>query len=235
VLSGIAPYALAGLLGRPRPPKPSGSQFKINLLVSRLPRLRSGIDPSVAFAGTFHLGESMSELEQAWSQAAGGTLPDRAAGELYCHTLTDRSILGPDLVDTEAQTLTYFGLHTPYEVLPDAEAAERAYAQVLAALDEHLAEPIEPLVLGVEHKTPAQIEEALAMPGGHIFHGDLQWPWLEEGEKPRSAAERWGVETSHPRVLMCGSGARRGGAVSGIAGHNAAHALLEADLDLGGA
>ncbi|MFC5679451.1 phytoene desaturase family protein [Aeromicrobium endophyticum] len=235
VLSGIAPHALAGLMGRPTPPRPSGSQFKVNLLVSRLPHLRSGVDPAIAFAGTFHLGESMSELEQAWRQAAGGALPDRAAGELYCHTLTDRSILGPDLVDTEAQTLTYFGLHTPYEVLPDAEAAERAYAQVLAALDEHLAEPLEPLILGVEHKTPAQIEQALAMPGGHIFHGDLQWPWLEEGEKPRSAAERWGVQTSHPRVLMCGSGARRGGAVSGIAGHNAAHALLEADLDLGGA
>ena len=29
------------------------------------------------------------------------------------------------------------------------------------------------------------------------------------------------------RILLCGSGARRGGAVSGIAGHNAAHALLE--------
>jgi phytoene dehydrogenase-like protein len=233
VLSGIAPYALATLMGRPTPPKPSGSQFKVNLLVSRLPRLRSGVDPAVAFAGTFHLGESMTELEQALSQAAGGVLPDRAAGELYCHTLTDRSILGPDLADTGAQTLTYFGLHTPYEVLPDAEAGERAYRRFVDALDEHLAEPLEPLVLGVEHKTPAQIEEALAMPGGHIFHGDLQWPWLEEDERPRSAAARWGVETSHPRVLMCGSGARRGGAVSGIAGHNAAHAVLEGDLDLG--
>ena len=231
LLSGVAPYVLAGLLGDPLPSKPSGSQFKINLLVSRLPRLASGVDPAVAFAGTFHLGESFTELEAAHAQAATGSLPARAAGELYCHTLTDRSILGPDLVDTEAQTLTYFGLHTPYEVLPDDEAAERAYAQVLAALDEHLAEPLEPLILGVEHKTPAQIEQALAMPGGHIFHGDLQWPWLEEGEKPRSAAERWGVQTSHPRVLMCGSGARRGGAVSGIAGHNAAHALLATDLD----
>jgi phytoene dehydrogenase-like protein len=235
LLSGVAPYTLAGLMGRPLPPKPSGSQFKINLLVSRLPRLRSGIDPAVAFAGTLHIGESMSELERAWRQAADGDLPERASGELYCHTLTDRSILGPALADTEAQTLTYFGLHTPYEVLPDAEAAERAYVQALAALDEHLAEPIEPLILGVEHRTPAQIEESLGMPGGHIFHGDLQWPWLEEGEKPRTAAERWGVETSHPRVLMCGSGARRGGAVSGIAGHNAAHAVLEAPLDLGAA
>ncbi|MET0931518.1 MAG: NAD(P)/FAD-dependent oxidoreductase [Aeromicrobium sp.] len=230
-LSGVAPYVLAGLLGDALPPKPSGSQFKINLLVSRLPRLRSGIDPAIAFAGTFHLGEGFSELETAYEQAAGGTLPDRAAGELYCHTLTDRSILGPDLAATDAQTLTYFGLHTPYDVLPDDAAAERAYAQFLTAIDEHLAEPLAPLVLGVEHRTPAQIEAALDMPGGHIFHGDLQWPWLEEGERPHSSAERWGVATGHARVLLCGSGARRGGAVSGIGGHNAAHAVLEADLD----
>lgn len=228
LLSGVAPYVLAGLLGDELPRRPSGSQFKINLLVSRLPQLRSGIDPAVAFAGTFHLGESMTELETAWSQARAGHLPDRAAGELYCHTLTDRSILGPDLAAAGAQTLTYFGLHTPYEVLPDAEAGDRAYAQFIAAIDEHLAEPITPLILGVEHKTPAQIEEALCMPGGHIFHGDLQWPWLEEGEKPRDPGERWGVATSRPRILLCGSGARRGGAVSGIAGHNAAQAILEA-------
>lgn len=228
VLSGVAPYVLARLLGDEPPPKPSGSQFKINLLVSRLPRLKSGMDPAIAFAGTFHLGESMSELEAAYEQAAGRALPRRAAGELYCHTLTDRSILGPELAASDAQTLTYFGLHTPYEVLPDEAAAGRAYEQFLAAIDEHLDEPIEPLILGVEHKTPAQVEEALAMPGGHIFHGDLRWPWLEEGEKTPHPAERWGVATSRARVLLCGSGARRGGAVSGIAGHNAAHAILDA-------
>jgi phytoene dehydrogenase-like protein len=127
-LSGVAPYVLAGLLGDPLPTKPSGSQFKINLLVSRLPRLRSGIDPAIAFAGTLHLGESLSELEAAHEEAAAGSLPTRAAGELYCHTLTDRSILGDELAASEAQTLTYFGLHTPYEVLPDEAAAERAYA-----------------------------------------------------------------------------------------------------------
>ena len=40
VLSGVAPYVLAGLLGEPLPPRPSGSQFKVNLLVSRLPALQ---------------------------------------------------------------------------------------------------------------------------------------------------------------------------------------------------
>ncbi|MGH8882792.1 MAG: FAD-dependent oxidoreductase, partial [Stackebrandtia sp.] len=66
-----------------------------------------------------------------------------------------------------------------------------------------------------------------AMPGGHIFHGDLGWPWREDDDSddPRAL---WGVETDHPRLLLCGSGARRGGAVSGIGGHNAAAALFAA-------
>ena len=226
VLSGVAPYVLAGLIGEPLPRRPSGAQLKVNLLVSRLPRLRSGDDPAVVFAGTFHVNEAMSQLEELHAAAKLGRAP-YASGELYCHTLTDRSILGPDLADTDAQTLTYFGLHTPYENLPDDEAGEAAHRQFLSALNECLAEPIEPLILGVEHRTPAQVEEALAMPGGHIFHGDLQWPWLEEDEHPHSPADRWGVATDHPRILVCGSGARRGGAVSGITGHNAAHALLE--------
>ncbi len=226
VLSGVAPYVLAGLLGDPLPRRPTGSQFKVNLLVSRLPALRSGHDPRVAFAGTFHVNESMSQLEELHAAATKGAA-SFASGEIYCHTLTDRSILGPDLADTDAQTLTYFGLHTPYENFSDETAGEAAYRQVLAALDACLAEPLEPLVLGVEHKTPVQVEAELAMPGGNIFHGGLAWPWLEEGEKPHTPAERWGVATGHDRVLMCGSGARRGGNVSGISGHHAAHALLE--------
>lgn len=227
VLSGVAPHALDVLRGRTPSRKPSGSQLKVNLVLSRLPRLRSGIDPRIAFAGTLHLGESWTELETAWSQAAGGTVPEHAAGELYCHTLTDRSILGPELAATGAHTLTYFGLHTPDEVLPDEQSTQVAVDRMLAALQQHLAEPLDPLVLGIEAKAPRDVEAALGMPGGHIFHGDLQWPWLSDAERPMLPAERWGVATDHPRLLVCGSGARRGGAVSGIGGHNAAQALLE--------
>jgi phytoene dehydrogenase-like protein len=62
------------------------------------------------------------------------------------------------------------------------------------------------------------------MPGGHIFHRDLSWPFAELEEE----VGRWGVETSYPNVWVCGSGARRGGCVSGIPGHNAARAVLGA-------
>jgi phytoene dehydrogenase-like protein len=65
------------------------------------------------------------------------------------------------------------------------------------------------------------------MAGGDIFHGPLSWPWAEDDESLDSPAERWGVATEHPAVLLCGSGARRGGAVSGLGGHNAAMAAIE--------
>ncbi len=62
------------------------------------------------------------------------------------------------------------------------------------------------------------------MPGGHIFHRDLSWPFAETDEE----VGRWGVETEHPNIWLCGAGARRGGGVSGIPGHNAARAVLAA-------
>ena len=55
----------------------------------------------------------------------------------------------------------------------------------------------------------------------------LVWPWASARARLVSPAERWGVQTSYDAVLLCGSGARRGGAVSALGGHNAAQAVLE--------
>ena len=50
---------------------------------------------------------------------------------------------------------------------------------------------------------------------------------VEDDEPLDTPARRWGVATEHDRILVCGSASRRGGAVSGIGGHNAAMAVLE--------
>jgi phytoene dehydrogenase-like protein len=55
------------------------------------------------------------------------------------------------------------------------------------------------------------------------FHGNLTWPFAEREEE----AGTWGVETNYENVFICGSSAKRGGAVSGIPGHNAAMKVLE--------
>ena len=71
------------------------------------------------------------------------------------------------------------------------------------------------------------LEDSPRLPGGNIFHGALAWPFAEDGDDLGTPAKRWGVATRQENLLVCGSGARRGGAVSGIAGHNAAQAVLE--------
>ena len=237
VLSGVAPWVLRILLGEGEDAenKPMGSQLKINLLLDRLPALKSGADPAVAFAGTLHLAEDYTQLERAYAAAAGGAVPDPLPGEVYCHSLTDPSILGDRA--GSAHTLTYFGLHTPAGLFDaDPDARDVATRRALASLDAVLAEPIEDCVsrdsdgnLCIEAKIPQDVEKDLAMPGGHIFHGDLEWPWSPNRARLDTPAQQWGVQTEHDTVLLCGSGARRGGAVSGLGGHNAAQAVL-ADL-----
>ncbi len=248
LLAGVAPATLTGLLGDPPPtPPPEGSQLKLNLLLDRLPRLRDpSVSPEEAFAGTFHVNESYAQLETAYAQAAAGEIPSPAPCEAYCHSLTDPSILGPELRAAGAQTLTVFGLHMPARLFTGgdsavsragaeakavAEAKARAVAATLRSLNSVLAEPIEDRLMRdragrpcLEARTPRELEAELGLPAGHIFHRDLTWPFAESEHD----VGRWGVETERENVWICGAGARRGGGVSGIPGHNAARAVLAA-------
>ena len=223
LLSNAAPAVLAKLQGKAQPPSLDGSQMKINILLKRLPQLKSGIDPRLAFAGTFHANESFSQLEETFIDATEGVMPAKMPVEMYCHTLSDPSILGPELQAAGYQTLTLFGLHTPASLFDaDNDAArDLALASALSSVNEYLAEPIEDVIAAIEVKTPLDIEQAIALPRGNIFHKDLSMPFREDGSKPS-----WGVETDDPRIFICGAGAIRGGGVSGIPGHNAAVAVL---------
>ncbi|MCS5717498.1 NAD(P)/FAD-dependent oxidoreductase [Herbiconiux sp. CPCC 205763] len=240
LLANVAPAVLERLLGKTTAggsaPAPEGAQVKVNLLLSRLPRLRDpDVAPEAAFGGTFHINELLSQLEDGVRSAEKGAVPNPLPAEIYCHSLTDPSILSPELQEQGAQTLTVFGLHTPHRLGADADTLQQA---VLDSLNSVLAEPIESLLLTDEHgrpcietKTTADLEQTLGMPGGNIFHGPLSWPFVDDEAPLATAAERWGVATAHPRILLCGSGSQRGGAVSGLGGHSAAMALLEDDLD----
>jgi phytoene dehydrogenase-like protein len=233
VLVNAAPRVLERLLGvEPEGQEPEGSQVKANMLLSRLPRLRDERTPTeLAFAGTFHVNESASQLELAFKHAAVGEIPSPVPCETYCHSLTDPSILAPELRAAGVQTLTVFALHMPARLFradPDHAKAEAA-AGVMRSLESVLAEPLADCLLRgpdgepcIEVRGPLDIERELTMPGGHIFHRDLSWPFAESEDE----VGRWGVETEHPAILLCGAGARRGGGVSGIPGRNAAMAAL---------
>ncbi|WP_345043835.1 NAD(P)/FAD-dependent oxidoreductase [Streptomyces sannanensis] len=233
VLVNASPETLAGLLGEEPPPGAAeGAQLKVNMLLRRLPRLRDrSVDPREAFSGTFHIAEGYGQLAAAYEEAVAGRLPSAPPSEIYCHSLTDPSILAPELAERGHHTLTLFGLHTPARLFARDNAAARdaLLKATLAELDAHLEEPItDCLALDedgrpcIEVRTPLDLELELRLPGGNIFHRALAFPYADE----TAGTGRWGVATAHPNVLLCGAGAVRGGGVSGIPGHNAAMAVL---------
>jgi phytoene dehydrogenase-like protein len=233
LLFAAAPQTLAKLRGKTPPISLQGSQLKMNMLLTRLPRLKSGVDPRIAFAGTFHINESYSHLNQSYEIAADGKMPDRLPLEMYCHTLTDPSILSPELASQGYHTLTLFGLHTDASLFDGDPEKSRdvAVASALASLNEYLEDPIESVLArnsdgtyALEAKSPLDLEAAIGLPRGNIFHRDLDFPFIEDHEA--TDHPQWGCETDDPHIFIAGAGARRGGGVSGIAGHNAAMSVL---------
>lgn len=237
ILAGVTPTVLAGLLGE-RPATPAqGAQVKVNMVLRRLPRLRDqDVRPEHAFAGTFHVNETWTQLDAAYSQAATGQVPNPLPCEAYCHSLADPSILSAGLRDSGAHTMTVFGLHTPHSLFDgnySGALRDRLTDAVLASLNSVLAEPVQEVLLSdahgracIETTTTLDLHRGLRMTAGNIFHGGLSWPFTEDDDPLDTPARHWGVATAHERIMLCGSGARRGGAVSGIGGHNAAMAVL---------
>jgi phytoene dehydrogenase-like protein len=235
VLGGVAPWVTNLLLGEHPGPRPEGAQVQITMVLERLPKLRSGISSPMAFAGSLHVAEGYEQLQAAFLEAQEGLIPDLPPGNVFCHTLTDPSILGAAAVHGK-HALTYFGLQCPARLFSGHVEVQRdeLVLRVLDAINVHLEEPLETLISldrqgnpCLQALAPQDVETALAMPGGHAFHGPLSWPWSDEAADSPDPARRWGVAGPADNVLVCGAGAVRGGGVTGIAGHNAAMAVLE--------
>ena len=227
LLSNAAPQILESLLGENIQETLEGSQVKINMLLKKLPEFKSGINPKDAFVGTLHINESFSQLQKAYNEAKKGVIPEELPLELYCHSLSDHSVINNDT----NQSLTAFILHTPAKLFDEnnEETKRIIKNKALDAINQYLVEPIENCFeidqngnQCLEIKSPIDLQKEIALPRGNIFHKNLSFPFKDDDSNAK-----WGVETKHPRIFICGAGAIRGGGVSGIPGHNAAMAILE--------
>jgi phytoene dehydrogenase-like protein len=235
VLVNFGRNVLAKFVGKLYQPEATdeGSVFKINMLLRRLPKLKATRYGSAeAFCGTFHSDEGYEQMNVSYDQACEGRLPDKIPCEVYCHTLTDDSILSPELRAQGFHTMTLFGLDTPWSLFARDNKMMRKLAEekFIESMNQWLAEPLEDCLavardgtLCIESKSPLDIEDALGMYHGNIFQNAPTFPFAEK----RGLVGRWGVETDYENVFLCGSSAHRGGAVSGIPGHNAAMKVLE--------
>ena len=120
----------------------------------------------------------------------------------------------------------------PYRLFKDAPQSQRddLLQLYLAGLNRICDEPLTDCLAMdsqgkpcVELKTPVDLEFELDLDLGNIFHNQLSWFFTDE---PNQIGQ-WGVETEFERIYRCGSSAERGGAVSGIPGHNTAMKIFD--------
>jgi phytoene dehydrogenase-like protein len=234
VLVNAGPRTFARLLHHPWKAKPEdeGSVIKINMLLKRLPRLMAaGTSSSEAFCGSFHIDEGYEQLQSSYRSASQNEIPSPAPGEVYCHTLTDSSILSEELQQRGFHTLTLFGLDMPWRLFESDHDGRRSKVLelYLKGLNNLCDEPFEECLAidasgqpCVEIKTPQDLQSEIDLDQGNIFHNALSWFYGDENQ-----VGSWGVETEYPRIYRAGASALRGGAVSGIPGHNAAMCILQ--------
>jgi phytoene dehydrogenase-like protein len=209
-----------------------GWVFKINMVLRKLPTLKGAfVSARDAFTGTFHLDEGYAHMKTSYQNALDGVRMEKLPGEMYCHSLTDASILSEGLRAKGYHTLTLFGLDVPYHWFSEDNAGvkDEITRKFITSINQYIEEDIlDCLAVDtngnscIEAKSPLDLEKSLGLPEGNIFHGNLSWPFAETDQE----AGTWGVETNFENVYICGSSAKRGGAVSGIPGHNAAMKVL---------
>lgn len=234
-LVNFGPNILARYIGKLYQPDATdeGSVFKINMLLRRLPKLKAKRYPlAQAWCGTFHSDEGYEQMNASYDQACSGRLPNKTPCEVYCHTLTDNSILASELREKGFHTMTLFGLDAPWNLFVRDNRTMRKHAErrFIESINQWLDEPLEDCLAVardgsrcIESKSPVDIEDALGMFQGNIFQNAPTFPFAERKEQVGT----WGVETDYENVFFCGSSAHRGGGVSGIPGHNAAMKVLE--------
>src|SRR5438067_5596306 len=171
LLANFGRNVLAKYSGRAYEPEAvdEGSVFKMNMLLRRLPKLKAKKYPTEqAWCGTFHSDEGYEQMNASYEQAAKGRLPERTPCEVYCHTLTDDSILSPELREQGFHTITLFGLDAPYSLFSKENEKMRKQAEkkFLASMNQWLEEPLEDCLavardgsLCVESKSPVDIEK----------------------------------------------------------------------------
>ena len=108
------------------------------MMLKKLPRLKDArVSAADAFTGTFHLYEGYQYMQAAYQDAQNGRRRERISGEMYCHSLTDPSILSKDLQAQGYQTLTLFGLDVPYDwFLKDNVGSENGADREICGCDQ---------------------------------------------------------------------------------------------------
>ncbi len=195
-----------------------GLVAKLHLALDGAPKF-AGID-AAGLGGRLLISPSPDYLELAFNPSKYREIPEQPALEITVPTIND-----PGLAPAGRHVMSINVMFVPYDLGADpAGARARLVAAVLSTL-ERCAPGITQRITAQELLTPSDIEREFGNAGGHWHHGALAYDQFFF-TRPVPGATRYA--TPVPGLYLCGAGSHPGGGVMGVAGRNAARAIIEA-------
>jgi len=196
--------------------------FKINVAAEAPPRYRAFDKAKAGFdyPTYVHIGPDIDYLERAYDDAKYGWYSSKPFVTPVVPTIVDDT-----LAPKGKHVVNLFGGHAPYRLKNGDWAHEREnfVKNVMGVMNE-FAPGFSDQVIDMQVLLPPDIEEIVALPQGHIFHGELSPDQLFF---QRPAPHYADYRTPIGALYQCGSSVHPGGGVSGIPGYNAAREILK--------
>jgi len=194
-----------------------GLAAKLHLALDRAPAFK-GVNAE-ALGGRLVIAPSLDYIERAWNHSKYGESSPAPAMEITVPTVNDRTLAPPG-----RHVLSAIVQYVPYEPNGDSAAARaKATETALATLEAH-APGLRASVTASEFLSPADLEREFGMSGGHWHHGELAFDQFFMVRPVPGAAQ---YRTPVAGLYLCGASCHPGGGVMGLAGRNAARALLQ--------
>ena len=206
----------AGFVRRVHNFRARGVTAKLHLALDGLPEF-TGLDP--ADAGSRLLAAAtMDDIEKAFNHAKYGECSPEPVMEISIPTVHDATLAPPG-----KHVLSAVAQYAPYALNGGWEAGRETFMRSCLARLEAIAPGIGGLVTAAELLTPADLEAQFGVRGGHWHHGEIA---LDQALFTRPVPGANHYATPVPGLYLCGASAHPGGGLLGLAGRNAAQAIL---------
>jgi phytoene dehydrogenase-like protein len=197
------------------------STFRVNLVLRGLPAYPAFDAKATGMPHPpyMHVAPSIEYLERAYDDAKYGAFSRRPYFTVVVPSLKDAT-----LAPAGMHVVNIFGGHAPYALKGGwTDQQRQALFEAVLSAWEVFAPGVRELIVHHEIMVPPDLESLVGLPGGNIFHGNLD---LDQIFIQRPAPKFADYRSPIRGLYQCGASTHPGGGVMGVAGHNAAREIL---------
>ncbi len=219
-LSLLGPrYLDTGFVRRVKHIRSQGLCAKLHLALDRAPPFRSV--PEAGLRGRLLVAPSLEHIEHAYNHAKYGEFSSAPVMEITIPTLSDAT-----LAPAGQHVLSAIVQYAPYGLKEGWAGGRQRFMDAALESLEGFAPGLRGSIVAAQLLTPADMEQEFRISGGHWHHGDLA---LDQFMMVRPVPGAAQYRTPVDGLYLCGAGSHPGGGVMGIAGRNAARAVLDGE------